>query len=157
MRTKPRPPRDTATVVDRPLRHHLIAGWLGLLAFLSLGIVLEALHAWKAPFYLDTGQSHRRLMWTLAHAHGTLLSLVQIVLANSVRSYPFLLRQGCSLVKWGLLGGQVLIPAGFFAGGLWMIGGEPGLGVFLIPPGAALLLLGVGLVTWNAAAGCTGK
>src|SRR5262245_40711472 len=58
-------------------RHHLI-GWCGLLVFLSLGALLETLHGFKIGFYLDPGHKLRRELWTLAHAHGTLLSLVNI-------------------------------------------------------------------------------
>src|SRR5262249_59196142 len=56
-------------------RHHLV-GWCGLLAFLSLGIALEALHGFKAGFYLDPAHRWRREMWRPAHPHRTLLSLV---------------------------------------------------------------------------------
>ena len=56
-------------------RHHLI-GWWALLLFLSLGIGLETLHGFKVGAYLDPAHRMRRLMWTLAHAHGTLLAVV---------------------------------------------------------------------------------
>jgi hypothetical protein len=36
------------------------------------------------------------------------------------------------------------MPLGFFLGGLKFYGGDPGLGIVLVPIGAALLLLGVG-------------
>jgi uncharacterized membrane protein len=51
-------------------RHHVI-GWWALLAFLSLGIVLETLHGFR--LLPRPGYRLRRLLWTLAHAHGTLL------------------------------------------------------------------------------------
>ena len=37
----------------------------------------------------------------------------------------------------------VLMPAGFFLGGLIFYGGDPGLGILLLPLGAAFLLLAV--------------
>ena len=53
-------------------------GWWSLLVFLSLGGVLETLHGFKVGWYVDVGNETRRLMFTLAHAHGTLLALVNI-------------------------------------------------------------------------------
>src|SRR5262245_34742984 len=45
-------------------RHHCV-GWLGLLVFLSLGVLLEGLHGFKIGLYLDPGNRIRREMWTL--------------------------------------------------------------------------------------------
>ena len=56
-------------------RRHLRFGWWSLLGFLCLGFMLELLHGFKAGFYLDVSNETRRLMWTLAHAHGALLGL----------------------------------------------------------------------------------
>jgi len=66
---KPSLPSDASKLTSR----HLLWGWWGLLVFLSLGIILEALHGFKVGAYLDVGNETRRLMWTLAHAHGTML------------------------------------------------------------------------------------
>ena len=49
-------------------------GWWTLLTFLTLGIVIEALHAFKVPWLLDVQNETRRFMWRLAHAHGILAS-----------------------------------------------------------------------------------
>jgi len=35
------------------------------------------------------------------------------------------------------------MPAGFLLGGIIVHGGDPGLGIFLLPPGALLLLVAV--------------
>jgi len=125
-------------------RHHLRVGWTALLVSISLGVVLEGLHAVKAPLYLDVGQETRRLMWTLAHTHGTLLGLVHLATAGTVA----LLGEGVVSVLASrlLLGGLVLLPLGFFLGGFGVYEGDPGLGVFLAPLGALATLLGVGLV-----------
>src|SRR6516165_8669463 len=64
-------------------RHHLF-GWICLLIFLSFGGVLEALNAFKIGAYLDLAHKVRREMWTLAHAHGTLLALMHVGFAASV-------------------------------------------------------------------------
>src|SRR5690606_35659373 len=64
---------------ESPLvRRHLLWGWCGLLIFLTLGVVLEAFHAFKEPLYLHVESETRRFLWRLSHAHGALLSLLQI-------------------------------------------------------------------------------
>jgi hypothetical protein len=60
--------------LDRNLRF----GWWSLLIFLSLGGGLEILHGFKIGWYVDVANDMRRLMFTLAHAHGTALALVNI-------------------------------------------------------------------------------
>ena len=70
-------------VSDR-VRFHLRFGWWSLLAFLTLGVALEALHGFKVGFYLDIDNEVRRLTWTLAHAHGALLGLVHVALAATL-------------------------------------------------------------------------
>ena len=67
-------PDDTTILAQR----HFRWGWWCLLVFVGLGVVLETLHAFKVPSYLNVGNETRRLMWTLAHAHGTLLALVHL-------------------------------------------------------------------------------
>lgn len=128
---------------------HLQAGWLGLLVFLTLGIVLETLHGLKVPFYLDLSYTTRRMLWTLAHAHGTLFSLVQIATALSAERLSegaWRMRRG---IWWSLLTGQVALPSGFLMGGLWLTGGDAGPGIFLVPVGAVAFFGGVAAVTWN--------
>ena len=126
---------------------HLKTGWIGLLVFLSLGIGLEALHGLKLDVYLDVRNATRRLMWTLAHAHGTLFSLIHIAFAVSVtvltghgRTLP---ATALRAVSRCLTGAIVLLPLGFFLGGVWIFDGDPGPGIFLVPIGAVLLLIGV--------------
>ena len=116
-------------------------GWWALLFFVSLGFVLEALHGFKAGFYLDVSNETRRHMWTLAHAHGTLLSLVNIVFGFCQRSLGLEL----ALASRCLLGATVLLPGGFLLGGVVIYGGDPGLGIVGVPIGGLLLLTAVGL------------
>lgn len=124
---------------------HLRLGWWSLFAFLSLGLVLELLHGFKLGWYLDAGQEMRRLMFTLGHAHGTLLALVNIAAGLTLRTVKgFELARGHSLaLQWG----SILLPAGFLLGGLVIHDGDPGLGVLLVPVGALLLAYAV----WGAA------
>jgi hypothetical protein len=122
-------------------RRHLRVGWGALFVFVSLGLLLEGLLAWKASSYVDVGSETRRTMWRLAHAHGTGLAMVQIVYGLTVKSVPAAadaLGSACLLVALGL------IPLGFFGGGVVVHGGDPGMLVLLVPPGAVALLVGVG-------------
>ncbi|PYI45290.1 MAG: hypothetical protein DMF11_12620 [Verrucomicrobia bacterium] len=132
-----------AQLADRNLRF----GWWSLLVFLSLGAVLEALHGFKIGWYIDVGNDTRRLMFTLAHAHGTLLALVNIVAGLSVRIVErFTLR---SSVSFALIWAAILLPAGFFLGGIVIYDGDPGLGVWLVPVGAALLFYSIARIAFD--------
>jgi hypothetical protein len=127
---------------DALVRRHVVFGWGALFVFLSLGLVLEALHAFKIGWYLDVAHATRRQMWTLAHTHGTLFALANIAFAFSVRTFPDLAPRLRGLASPCLVAATVLMPAGFLLGGIWIYGGDPGLGVLLAPAGGALLALG---------------
>jgi hypothetical protein len=124
-------------------RRHLRFGWWALLAFLTLGIALESFHGFKARFYLDVPQSTRRLLWTLAHAHGTLLALVNIAFGLSAAHLAAGAGRGLRLASASLVAAALLLPGGFFLGGVVFYGGDPGVGVLLVPLGALALLAGV--------------
>lgn len=121
-------------------RRHLRFGWWSLFVFLLLGFTLETLHAFKVGFYLDVSNATRRLMWTLAHAHGALLGLVHVVAALVFRIDAVRAR---SLTSACLLGASVLLPGGFFLGGVSFYRGDPGVGIALAPVGATCLMLAV--------------
>ena len=116
---------------------------LYLPAFLSLGIILEALHGFKVGAYLDVGNETRRLMWTLAHAHGTMLSLIHMAFALSLPHLSSMAQRKARRMSGCLIGASILMPGGFFLGGWVTYGGDPGLGIFLLPIGAFLLFMGV--------------
>ena len=121
---------------------HLRFGWWSLFAFLVLGLVLETLHGFKLGWYLDADVEMRRLMFTLAHAHGTLLALVNIAAGLTLRGV-----KGFELERWAsvaLRWGGLLLPIGFLLGGIVIHDGDPGFGVVLVPIGAVMLLYGVG-------------
>src|SRR5438132_7559236 len=99
-------------------RRHLRFGWWSLLVFATLGLVLESLQGFKVRAYLDVSNETRRLMWTLAHAHGTLLSLLNVVVGLSIQLAPELGARHRGLMSAALLAATVLIPGGFFLGGI---------------------------------------
>ncbi|HKP60731.1 MAG TPA: hypothetical protein VJV78_28580 [Polyangiales bacterium] len=130
------------------IRTHLRFGWLGLSLFVVLGIALEGLHAFKSSAYLGVGQETRRLMWTLAHAHGVGLSLVHLGFVASLRALrdpgQALLLRASHALRWA----TVLIPGGFFLGGVVTYEGDPGVAVFLVPIGALVLVISLVCVVW---------
>ena len=125
---------------QKTVKLHLAIGWLGLSIYLTLGIGLEILHAMKVDFYLDLHNQTRRLMWTLAHSHGTLFSLLHIGYAATVHATGN--RQFPKSISIAFTLGLLLMPAGFFLGGLKFQSGDPGIGVFLVPVGAFAILFG---------------
>jgi hypothetical protein len=127
------------TLVDR----HLRVGWWAILLFLCLGVTLEAMHAFKVGLYLAVDMEARRLMWTLAHAHGTLFGLLNIAFAATARLKPEWAAHSGTLASRCLLAALVLVPSGFFLGGTFVHAGDPGVGVWLVPPGALALFVAV--------------
>jgi hypothetical protein len=114
--------------------------------------VLESLHGFKVRAYLDVTNETRRLMWTLAHAHGTLLALVHLAFAASLPNLTFGIGR-LRLASTSLIAASFLLPGGFFLGGIHFYEGDPGLGIILVPIGAVLLLLTAGLAALAAVPG----
>ena len=131
---------------DAARLRHLRFGWWSLLVFLALGIVLEGLHALKLEWYLAAGNEARRLLLTLAHAHGTLLAMLHLLFGLVVGGAVGAMRWQpgrLELASRCLMGASILLPGGFFLGGLSLYDGDPGLGALLAPPGGLLLLVAV--------------
>jgi hypothetical protein len=126
-------------------RRHLCFGWSALLLFAGLGVALEAMHGFKVAWYLDVANETRRLLWRLGHAHGVLLALVHIAFASTVNQLGSCPR----LASPALIGAGIAMSGGFLLGGIDIHGGDPGLGIILLPLGAALLLLGLASTTWT--------
>ena len=125
------------------LRRHLRFGWYALACFSLLGVGLELLHAFKQGFYLDVDNETRRSMWRLAHAHGTLLALVNIAFACSL-PHAGIEAHGLSRLRRAsacLLVAALMLPAGFFLGGAFASSADPNPLVALVPAGAVLLLV----------------
>lgn len=125
------------------IRRHLRVGWWTLLIFLTMGLLLETFHGFKIEAYLKVSNETRRLMWTLAHAHGTLLGLMNIAFAATLRILPSWPDSRSRFASSALLAATLLMPAGFFLGGLIIYAGDPGLGILLVPVGGILLFAAV--------------
>ena len=122
---------------DPATRKALIWGWGLLTVFLPLGLTLEALHALKIPVYLDSHM--RRELWTLAHAHGNLLGLLCLVFGAVGRQIVSDNATRATVSLWLRLG-AVLMPLGFFLGGVLNHEGDPSLAILLVPLGGVILL-----------------
>ena len=111
-------------------------GWSGLALWMALGLVLEGLMACKAPAYL--ADPVRRELFRLAHTHGTLLSVVLIGAALTAARHPFASRTIAPALRLGAL----LMPVGFLFAGIVHSESDPGPAIWLVPPGALLMLYG---------------
>jgi hypothetical protein len=125
---------------DARLPLNLRAGLWALCGFTALGLVLESLHAFKLGLYLDVQNETRRLLWRLAHAHGALLGLLNVGYALVARTWQKL---DDRLAARCLLSALVLMPSGFFLGGVFARGGDPGASVALAAAGGVALLFGL--------------
>lgn len=123
---------------DAPTQRALVFGWFLLAVSLPLGMTLEALHALKVPVYLES--SLRRELWTLAHAHGTLLGILCIAFAAVGERTLSDERARARVSRW-LRAGAALLPIGFFGGGVLNTEGDPSYAILLVPLGAACLLV----------------
>lgn len=144
----------SAQIPDDARRLHLQVGWWCVAVFGLVGLVLEALHGFKVGAYLDVANSTRRHMLTLAHAHGTLLGLINLGFAWT-----------CTQLDWRpaprawasrcLLAATFALPVGFALGGVFALAADPGLGIVLVPLGALCLVVSAALaaIEIRAAAG----
>lgn len=139
---------DTASpneVRQALIRRHLLVGWGGLFLFIVLGSALDLLLAYKVSVYVRADREMFRLMWRLAHGHGTLLSLVHLGFCVTLRALSDRnLSQSAKLISGCLSAATLLIPLGFFLGGVGTTDGDPGELVFLVPAGSVLLLAAIG-------------
>lgn len=111
------------------------------------------LHGFKLGFYLDPDHKLRREMWTLAHAHGTLLALIQIGFAAGLTQFGRWTVGRLKLASFFLLDAALLIPVGFFLGGVAPSESDPWVGILLVPLGALLLFIAVALIIVSAHGG----
>ena len=136
--------RSDPQQAEQCARLHLRLGWWLLLVFLSLGAVLEGLHGFKSDWYLNLDHETRRMMWRLAHAHGTLLALLHLGFGFSAHYYFCKVQSRLwQFASPFLTGASLLLPTGFLIGGIVLYEGNPGPGILLVPVGAILLFAGV--------------
>jgi hypothetical protein len=119
---------------------HIRLGWWWFFVFAGLGLLLETFHGFKIGYYLDVSNETRRLLWRLAHAHGTLLGAVNVLFGLTLRTADDSRFKDPRAISQALIGATVLLPLGFFLGGVQFYSGDPGLGVLIVPVGAVLLL-----------------
>ncbi len=133
--SNPKPSMPTnASPTDTAVRKSLRYGFTALLLFVAGGLTLEFLHLIKAPWYLENHL--RRELWVLAHAHGALLALFNLVYAALLSRIAAAVGAGVWL-RWG----AALVPAGFFLGGIGNSEGDPSLLIVLTPLGALAVLI----------------
>ncbi len=112
-------------------------GWASIAVWMAVGLLLEGLLGYKIPAYLEDAQ--RRELFRLAHAHGTLLGLLLIV----VGLYANRVVAPARFAGWALRVGTLLMPVGFLLAGVWHTEGDPGIFIWLVPPAALLILFAV--------------
>lgn len=125
---------ETNRSVDRIAKQ----GWLSLAFWMSLGLLLESLMAYKAPGYL--GDSQRRELFRLAHAHGSALGLLLVVVAIWKRTVETTISR---LTTFALRFGAGFLPIGFLTAGIWHPEGDPGLAIWLVPVSALAFIFGI--------------
>ena len=122
---------------DSISRDALRWGWSLLAFFLLGGLLLESLHLIKAAWYLDVHL--RRELWVLAHAHGALMAMLNILFGLcAAQALP--LEKKRRLAGLLLRIGSLLVPAGFFLGGIGNSESDPSLAILLTPIGALMVL-----------------
>ena len=130
---------------DELVRKHLAFGWWSLAVFTALGLLLEAGHGLKLGWYIDVSNATRRLSFTLGHAHGTLLGVLNLAFAFSLR-HAKLSAAAAARASFALRAVTVLLPLGFLLGGVVFYAGDPGFAIALVPPSGALLVVALAVV-----------
>jgi len=116
-------------------------GWVSLLFWMSFGLLLETLMAYKSPGYLSDPQ--RRELFRLAHAHGALLGLVLVAAALWIQRARSKVSR---LALLALRAGATVLPLGFLLAGVWHPESDPGLAIWLVPAGALSLIFALAAI-----------
>lgn len=138
--TAPALPDHPGDALAHSARNSLRYGFTALLLFVVGGLSLEFLHLIKTPWYLENHL--RRELWVLAHAHGALLALFNLIYAAVLPSLAGVAAASAgSWLRWG----AALVPAGFFLGGIGNSEGDPSLAIVLTPVGALAVVIALAL------------
>ncbi|MFN7956092.1 MAG: hypothetical protein U0610_30550 [bacterium] len=136
-------PSKTPATSDAACTACLRLGWTMIAVFLVGGVVLEAFHLVKLPLYVDARL--RRELWTLAHAHGTLLGVINVIFALTASRHmsdDTRRARAAALLRFG----TPLVPLGFFLGGIGSAEGDPSVFIVLVPVGALLAAAAVAML-----------
>jgi len=125
------------------VRLHLRIGWWMLLTFVTLGVVLEAMHGFKIDLYLNVERASTRVLWTLTHAIGAILGLVHIAFAASLFISADGTANTVALASACLKCASILVPAAFLIAGALASERGVALGFVLAIPGILFFLLGL--------------
>ncbi len=122
-----------------------LQGWFGLAFWMSCGLLFEGLIGFRSPSYLQ--DATRRELFRLAHAHGTILSLllliVNVYLQNKLIAPP-------KIGVYALQIGVLLMPLGFLLGGIRHYESDPNPLIFLAPLGGLLIIFGVVTIAFSS-------
>lgn len=129
-----------------PAHKNLRFGWIAVLVFATLGLLLESMHLLKLPLYMEA--QIRRELWTLAHAHGTLLGLVNVVFGLYGQQLNIAAARRASAL---LRTAAILMPAGFLLGGIGNPETDPSLAIVLVPVGALMLIAAAAMAAFSTA------
>ena len=121
-------------------KRHLYLGFGAILLAGLLGLSLEAALGFRVPELVDADMHYRRALFRLGHAHLGLFGIVHVLVALCAHTALIRLR---AWISWSLSLGLALLPSGFWLGGAFLVGVEPGIGSVLAPVGAVFLLCGV--------------
>lgn len=116
-------------------KRHRRYGWTALFLFLSFGSLLEGLLGFKSIGLLM--DPLRRELWSLAHFHGAMLAIINLVYSQWAENIS---SSQQNIASWSLIFGSILLPLGFFLGGIAHLEADPSLGIFLVPVGTLMLL-----------------
>ena len=116
---------------------HLRASLLLIAVFLSVGMILEAMHGVRSAGIMTDPIAREFLR--LGHAHGGLLALLNLGIAWAMGRLQTPDRWAAKVRLASLLGALV-VGMGFIGGGLWHGPTDPGPLVLAVPAGALMLL-----------------
>jgi hypothetical protein len=120
------------------VRSAAFQSFVGVAVWLTFGLVLEGFLGYKTPAYLQ--DNVRRELFRLAHAHGTLLSLLLLVSALACDRFDLDVgRAGQVSLRIGV----TVLPLGFLMAGVWHYESDPGLAIWLVPVSAVMVLFGL--------------
>jgi hypothetical protein len=105
-------------------------------------VTLEAYLGFRSSAVTSDELRHR--LWSLAHFHGAMLAMLNLIYARFAdrESVP-----NRALASRALIAGSTLMPLGFFFGGASHPEGDPGIAIFLVPLGAVAILVAVAMQT----------